>query len=191
MNIKKFLCWVSGIAVAILLTVLAITYNRNKNVPDNVQPTFTEYLVEDFNYAHSFDTDSVEVRFYEVDAILNGNLDTLSADEVKILSTMTVFTVYDTVYFLTRTYETGETVIEKKEGMWLGSDNLTDVNVNITFKDAVDRLYKFGTIPSGDKMVFRCPIDMRDAYDPLYIFGTHSSGFVAVDSRTGHTYEIE
>lgn len=155
-----------------------------------VEKPFMEYVMEDYAYAKSFENDTLEIRFYEVQTVLNGSLDTLKAEDVKILSSMTVFSVYDTVYFLTRTYGVDTLVIEKEPGWWAGSSNLRldTLKINLSFEDAVKKLYETGNVPVGDKMVFRNPIDTK-TYDPYYIFGIQAGEFfTAVNSNTG---EIE
>lgn len=186
---KNFLKrWALPILVCIALAIGIIWVCKpNKPVNPVADNTFIENVMKDYAYAKSFESDTLEVRFYEVQTVLNGNLNTLAAEDVKILSSMTVFSVYDTVYFLTRTYGVDTLVVEKKPGIWMGSSNLNldTLKINLTFEDAVKKLYENGKLPTGDKMTFRNPIS-TETYDPYYIFGVQEDTvLVAINSNTG------
>lgn len=166
-------------------------FQPNKPVNPVADNTFIENVMKDYAYAKTFENDTLDVRFYEVQTVLNGNLNTLAPEDVKILSSMTVFSVYDTVYFLTRTYGVDTLIIEKQPGIWMGSSNLNldTLKINLTFEDAVKKLYENGKLPAGDKMTFRNPIS-TETYDPYYIFGIQEdSVFVAINSNTGNVEE--
>lgn len=185
---NNFKSWFFATLLAIIAAVGIIFYFKPNTPVENLStPTFNECLMEDYTYAKSFENDTLKIRFYEVEAVLNGNLNTLSQKDVKILSTRTVFSVYDTVYFLTRTYGVDTLVIEKQPGIWMGSSNLNldTLKINLTFEDAVKKLYENGKLPTGDKMTFRNPIS-TETYDPYYIFGVQEDTvLVAVNSNTG------
>lgn len=170
---------------AILVAGLVIMFTSKKSEPVVAEPTFDEYVMNDFEYAKSFENDSTTVRFYEVETVLNGNIDTLTYDELKVVSSMTAFAVNDTVFMLTRTYETGELVEEKVLGHWEGTASIDSVNFPVTFDKAVELLYSTNyPLPAGDKMTFRKPLDGRSE-NPYYIFGTVGTHFVFVDAVTG------
>ncbi len=185
---NNFRSWFFATLLAIIAAVGIIFYFKPNTPVENLStPTFNECLMEDYTYAKSFENDTLKIRFYEVEAVLNGNLNTLSQKDVKILSTRTIFSVYDTVYFLTRTYGVDTLVIEKQPGIWMGSSNLNldTLKINLTFEDAVKKLYENGKLPTGDKMTFRNPIS-TETYDPYYIFGVQEDTvLVAVNSNTG------
>ncbi len=182
---KNSLKWILAIAVLAIVGVGIALCSGPKEEPVPAEPTFVEYLTEDFEYAKSFENDSTLVRFYEVQTVLNGNLDTLTYDSVKILGSMTVFSVNDTVFMRTRDWESGEVAEEKVLGHWMGTAALDSLNIEVPFEKAVELLYSTNyPIPAGDKMTFRKPLNGVNE-NPLYIFGTVGTHFVAVDSVTG------
>ena len=182
---KNSLKWILAIVVLAIAGVVIALCSGPKDEPAVAEPTFVEYLAEDFEYAKSFENDSTLVRFYEVQTILNGNLDTLTYDTVKILGSMTVFSVNDTVVMRTRDWESGEVAEEKVLGHWMGTAPLDSLNVEVPFEKAVELLYSTNyPVPAGDKMTFRKPLN-GVAENPLYIFGTVGTHFVAVDAVTG------
>ena len=191
---SKFILWVA-IAALVALAIGLFATKGCKQEEEVVAPTFTEYLMEDFDYVKSLENDSTHVALYEVETVLNGNIAETPAEELAIVSSMTVFAVEDTVYYKTRTWETGEVVTEKEVGTWLGDYALEHPNLDITFEKAVELLYAAAAdslvvLPAGDKMTFRRPA-YAGSLAPLYIFGTKGTNFVAVNAVTGEVAPIE
>lgn len=193
---KNSLKWILALVAVCLVAVgLVLILKPNTPEPEPAAPTFTEYLLEDFEYAKSFENDSTQVALYEVETVLNGNVSEVPAEELAIVSSMTVIAVNDTIHFRTRTYETGEVVLEKQAGTWVGDFAIEHPNLDITFEKAVELLYAAAEegkveLPAGDKMTFRRPVG-PDALAPLFIFGTQGSNFVAVNAVTGEVAPIE
>ena len=186
----KTILWVAVVALVALAATL-FTTKSCKPEEEVVAPTFNEYVMEDFNYAKSFENDSTTVRFYEVETVLNGNVDTLTYDALAVVSSMTVFSVNDTVYMRTRTYETGEVVEEKAAGYWVGTAPMDSVDFVVPFEKAVELLYSTNyPLPAGDKMTLRKPLDGKTE-NPLYIFGTVGTHFISVDAMTGEVAPLE
>ena len=188
--------WILTIAALCLVAVgLVFILKSNTPEPEPEVSAFSEYLMQDFNYAKTFEKDSTHVAFYEVETILNGDIREVPADSLAIVSSLTVFAVDDTVYMLTRTWETGEVVTEKKAGTWVGDFAIEHPELGISFEQAVELLHKAAadsviTLPGGDKMTFRRPVGPDDLV-PLYIFGTQGTSFASVNSVTGEVKPVE
>ena len=193
---KKSLQWILTLAILCLVTVgLVFILKPAKEEVEPAAPTFVEYLMEDFEYVQSLANDSTHVALYEVETVLNGNISETPADSLAIVSSMTVWAVEDTVYLKTRTWETGEVVLEKKAGVWAGDFAIEHPELVMDFDKAVECLYKAAAdslvvLPAGDKMTFRRPVG-PDALVPLYIFGTVGTNFVSVNAVTGEVAPIE
>lgn len=193
---KNSLKWILALVAVCLVAVgLVLILKPNTPEPEPAAPTFTEYLMEDFDYVKSLENDSTHVALYEVETVLNGNPAEMAQEDLAIVSSMTVFAVEDTVYYKTRTWETGEVVTEKEAGTWLGDYALEHPNLDITFEKAVELLYAAAAdslvvLPAGDKMTFRRPA-YAGSLAPLYIFGTKGTNFVAVNAVTGEVKPIE
>ena len=183
---KNSLKWILALVAVCLAAIIVVFVSKPaKEEPVLEESAFTEYVAEEFAYAKSFESDDNLVRFYEVQTVLNGNLDTLTYDTVDILASMTVFSVNDTVFMRTRDWESGEVAEEKVLGHWMGTAPLDSLNVEVPFEKAVELLYSTNyPVPAGDKMTFRKPLN-GVAENPLYIFGTVGTHFVAVDAVTG------
>ena len=192
---KKSLQWILTLAVLCLVVVgLVFILKPAKEEPVSA-PTFVEYLTEDFEYVQSLANDSTHVALYEVETVLNGNVSETPAEELAIVSSMTVWAVEDTVYYKTRTWETGEVVLEKEAGVWAGDFALEHPDLYIDFDKAVEYLYRAAAdslvvLPAGDKMTFRRPVGPDDLA-PLYIFGTTGTNFVGVNAVTGEVKAVE
>lgn len=191
---RKTFIWTLVIA-ALAAIGLALLIDTRKPEPEPAAPTFVEYLMEDYNYVQSLGNDSTHVALYEVETVLNGNPAEMAAEDLAIVSSMTVYAVEDTVFLKTRTWETGEVVVEKEFGKWLGDFNIEHPDLVMDFDAAVEKLYKAAadslvTLPAGDKMTFRRPAN-ADSFTPLYIFGTTGTNFVAVDGVTGEVKPVE
>ncbi len=192
---KNSIKWILAL-VAVCLVAVGLVLILKPNVePVPAAPTFNEYLLEDYEYVQSLGNDSTHVALYEVETVLNGNVAETAPEDLAIVSSMTVFAVEDTVYYKTRTWETGEVVTEKEAGTWLGDYALEHPNLDITFEKAVELLYAAAAdslvvLPAGDKMTFRRPV-YDGSLAPLYIFGTKGTNFVAVNAVTGEVKPIE
>lgn len=179
---KKIWTWLWIAAIAVVLVFGILYFVKSKDEPV-AEPTFNEYMMQDFEFAQTLSSPTAAIRFYEVQTVLNGNLDTLAPENVKVVQSTSVFTKCDTVYFLTRTAGVEGFELDSTFGIWVDSSPILDMNVNISFEDAVKAMYEYGVVPAGDKMVFREPIT-PDVREPLYIFGTYDSRFVGVNSAT-------
>ena len=193
---KNSMKWILALVAVCLVAVgLVLILKPNTPEPEPAAPTFKEYLLEDFEYVQSLGNDSTHVALYEVETVLNGNIAETAPEDLAIVSSMTVYAVDDTVFLKTRTWETGEVVVEKKAGTWLGDFNIEHPDLVMDFDAAVEKLYKAAadslvTLPAGDKMTFRRPAN-ADSFTPLYIFGTTGTNFVAVDGVSGEVKPVE
>lgn len=189
---KRFFKLFAFCAVAVLASCLVFSSCSCKKTVDPVEPSFTDVIVEDFGYAQSFATEENEVRFYEVETVLSNVLGEVPADSVFVAKSATIFAVADTVYTLIHDFTTGETLMEKVEGHWVGSANIDSLDIKVGFEQALKLLYETTEleIPASDKMTFRTPLNGVNKY-PLYIFGSHNTNFVYVDSYTGEMGNIE
>ena len=192
---KNSMKWILAIAALCLVAVGLVLILKPSAEPVPAVPTFKDYLMEDYEYVQSLGDDSTHVALYEVETVLNGNVAETAPEDLAIVSSMTVYAVEDTVFLKTRTWETGEVVVEKKFGKWLGDFNIEHPDLVMDFDAAVEKLYKAAadslvTLPAGDKMTFRRPAN-ADSFTPLYIFGTTGTNFVAVDGVTGEVKPVE
>ena len=188
-KVKKI---VFGIFLAAILIagvcLVILKVNEKEPVPEPIEKTFTEYVLDDFEYAKSQATDSDRVFFYEVQGVLNGELDTLT--DVKVDSMITVFQVGYSAHELCRNLITKDTVeIIHENQPWYGSFDLKAVDFPITFEKAVE-LIKADTVfdaPASNKFVLRHPLG---AYpNPVWIFGsTRYDYYVHVDAITGEVF---
>ncbi len=192
---KNSMKWILALVAVCLVVVGLVLILKPSAEPVPAVPTFKDYLMEDYEYVQSLGNDSTHVALYEVETVLNGNVAETAPEDLAIVSSMTVFAVEDTVYYKTRTWETGEVVTEKEAGTWLGDYALEHPNLDITFEKAVELLYAAAAdslvvLPAGDKMTFRRPV-YDGSLAPLYIFGTKGTNFVAVNAVTGEVKPIE
>ena len=192
---KNSMKWILAIAALCLVVVGLVLILKPSAEPVPAVPTFKDYLMEDYEYVQSLGDDSTHVALYEVETVLNGNVAETAPEDLAIVSSMTVYAVEDTVFLKTRTWETGEVVVEKKFGKWLGDFNIEHPDLVMNFDAAVEKLYQAAadslvTLPAGDKMTFRRPAN-ADSFTPLYIFGTTGTNFVAVDGVTGEVKPVE
>ena len=192
---KNSMKWILALVAVCLVAVGLVLILKPSAEPASAVPTFKDYLMEDYEYVQSLGDDSTHVALYEVETVLNGNIAETAPEDLAIVSSMTVYAVDDTVFLKTRTWETGEVVVEKKAGTWLGDFNIEHPDLVMDFDTAVEKLYKAAadslvTLPAGDKMTFRRPAN-ADSFTPLYIFGTTGTNFVAVDGVTGEVKPVE
>lgn len=192
---KNSMKWILALVAVCLVAVGLVLILKPSAEPAPAVPTFKDYLMEDYEYVQSLGDDSTHVALYEVETVLNGNVAETAPEDLAIVSSMTVYAVDDTVFLKTRTWETGEVVVEKKAGTWLGDFNIEHPDLVMDFDTAVEKLYKAAadslvTLPAGDKMTFRRPAN-ADSFTPLYIFGTTGTNFVAVDGVSGEVKPVE
>ena len=192
---KNSMKWILALVAVCLVAVGLVLILKPSAEPVPAVPTFKDYLMEDYEYVQSLGDDSTHVALYEVETVLNGNIAETAPEDLAIVSSMTVYAVDDTVFLKTRTWETGEVVVEKKAGTWLGDFNIEHPDLVMDFDAAVEKLYQAAadslvTLPAGDKMTFRRPAN-ADSFTPLYIFGTTGTNFVAVDGVTGEVKPVE
>lgn len=192
---KNSMKWILALVAVCLVAVGLVLILKPSAEPVPAVPTFKDYLMEDYEYVQSLGNDSTHVALYEVETVLNGNIAETAPEDLAIVSSMTVYAVDDTVFLKTRTWETGEVVVEKKAGTWLGDFNIEHPDLVMDFDAAVEKLYKAAadslvTLPAGDKMTFRRPAN-ADSFTPLYIFGTTGTNFVAVDGVSGEVKPVE
>lgn len=92
---------------------------------------------------------------------------------------------YDVKVYQAITTKAG-TVYQDKEGFWIEDYPLNEVKINLTFKEAYDRLMAANiTKPDGSYCVLRLPVGPDPDQHPVYIFGNKRAGMVVVDAVTG------
>lgn len=155
-------------------------------VVENTVSTDREYMF--LHYSNDY-------RWYETCVLLKDFLDSEECDGT-VEGVSNVFQVvyergesaYDTYVILFAYSADGESSIEEKSGFWVGDLPLNEEVINLTYKDAYERLMEADCPkPHSRHCVLRKEVGPVDA-NPQYIFGNvHAQ--VYVDAVTGDVSE--
>ena len=163
-------------------TVVPFTSNAGELVPEHVMATDREWTY--LNAGDGYDWFETEVVYAE-----KFNSPEQSRTIARIRNIFQKATPagkgYDVKVYYAITTKEG-TVYQPKDAFWVEDLPLNEVKVNLTFKDAYDRLMAANiTKPDGCYCVLRKPVGPNVDQHPLYIFGNKRAGLVFVDAVTG------
>jgi hypothetical protein len=111
---------------------------------------------------------------------------------VSVASVFQTVTQVDSTSYrvYTFTHENGKVKVEEAEGPWLEDCVLNDVEINLTFEDAFNKLMEADIVKPHSKVcVLRKPIGPVEV-NPQYIFGNAQMA-VFVDAVNGNVTDID
>lgn len=157
-----------------------------------VEHVFNDMIKADYE-AFVAEHGSDNALFYEVQAVLNGDLNEIEPDSAKVIFMTEVFQSHDTCFMYHKDLVEGTVDEEVVVDYWMGDFDMHPGRFTVMFEDAVKALVNDTTgvgVPAGNKMTLRRPCSGAEFPHSLYIFGQHNSYFVSVDSETGEVFPI-
>jgi hypothetical protein len=193
---KKFL----GI-VMVALCMLFVGCNSCSKKVDSVSNDSVIEMVKgvDVNYVTGGDISWMgmhypDVKWHWVECCIDMKDFIDETDTCEVLAVANIFSYIEIIDSVKGTFkpyvillaQTADTsVIEIKEGLWVGDDPMNDYTMNIDFAHAWDRMMKANCVkPHSKHCVLRKEVGPIGGLDPIYIFGNQDAQ-VYVMSNTG------
>lgn len=185
---KKILLIAAAVIVAVVVSIVCINNNKKEVLPtpeEVVAVVTPESIYGESNLIVSEKYTS-DYSWFETEVRLSGNCDTLETFDFVSVTSIFQFTQENNQPMVLLINQDQE-VVEKPGAFVLEDLKLNDVEVNLTFEDAFNRLHEVNyPLPSTSVMLLRKPLGPT-LENPQYFIGK----VLKVDAITGEVKTVE
>jgi len=185
MNTLSKTLLIVGASLLIAGGIVLAVYEATKK-EDVVEKTLNDYIVEDYHSVADTLSPNTSFFFYEVETVLNGRIDSLSIEDVKVVEYTCILQTEKNTHFIRRNFEKDTREVETVEGdTWGGCFPLHSPEFPISFEEALKNVTtsQYET-PDTKYVTIRRP--MSNLYEnAIYIFGNARRAGLCVDTQTG------